>query len=1414
MISRRRAYWLLCLLCCLCLTQNSFAASYSVSSDTYNWIDPATHTDALWTAVSGGPANECSGPSAAVDDDITQALNLGFTFNFAGTNFTSVRIQSNGRLQFVSTFCGYGTQSNGNPRTYPYPMPDSRLTYTMRVYGADIDPSLGSGRVSYASLGTAPNRYFVVTWTNVKEWSAGSSLFNLQVILYENGSFKYQFGSISNPANGHAQIGWEASIDDYAMYPYSDVTALQNTAIRFSAHTPAPLAYYNLDEQQWSNSAGEIRDSSGNGHNGTAIGSAQTVNPGYVCRGGRISGNNQAIDTGVNVTNTLGPRGTITFWFNSASNWSSGNAMLADASRNLGNGNADKFFFLSKESGGNLNFVLEDSNDTSVTVTTGNNNYASGTWHHIAITWDLYESADYLQIYIDGNRIATSRGDTTAPLNIQDALGSLNSLYFGGNRDNGLGGGGYTNSAGDGTYDEIYLFKEVLSSTEITNNLNATHACLLGQWNMDQSGWNGTTNEVVDSSGNGHDGTAMNGATTSTMSPAKPGSPGTCAYGTFDGNNDYVALNNFPNLTESFTITAWIRPNRISGDQRIFADDEHNSGGYALSLGDGGDGRLRFFSRNANPVSLDSGAVISAGTWYHIAAVYDAVAHTRQLFVNGVAVTTAQTFTGTWGTDSGITSIGGETNNAGSEAVARWRFNGGIDEVRVFARAMDAADITTVMNDTRPCAFTFDHLQIEHDGTALTCQPETVTVRACVDANCNSEYTGDVTVTLTPSGWTGGNTQVVSGGHADFVLPHTTAGAVTLGISTPSPNPANGVQCLNTSSGLNDCTLVYHDSGFIYSVPTQTSCAASNTITVSAVRLDNTTQQCAPAFVSQTRNVNFSLAYSQPNSGTKPLNLNYGGTNYNVTTGGVSVPMTFNSSGQAAIQLTYSDAGQINLNSQYTGSAGTGDAGLVMNGSAAFVTKPAKLYVYSDDPNNACTPADPSCSAFVHAGAPFNLKIRAACADNTVTPNFQLNGLTLTHTNIAPAISQGTIAVSSFNIAAGDNGEHVISNQSVSEVGAFTFTAAVPVAGYFGEPIGDTASNTSAYIGRFTPDHFCVTNIALTNRTDSHTASGCSDTFSYLDEEFTQDSTLTAQAFGTACNGSGITTNYSGGWSRFSNPFVKATSAGNEAGKWNYAAANDPTGTPTDLSARIQVNTSTSTGSFSNGQASLTTHMKISRAGSAPAYTAETPFMSVHIGLNPVDNDNIGLAATNLTINGQTYYDGGTTALYFGRLIAENAYGSNDQNTPLDMYARTEYCNAISGSSCTNWQIKSNDSCTLYNISPPADTALGLSSANDGAGGYYQRASASTSSSVFNFNDTGSAPDYARVHVPDSFGHSAGWRLFYIGGGDGGDYTIPFRFPFNTDPTQHPYLLHQDGVASFGQFRGDDRIIYWREILE
>lgn len=240
-------------------------------------------------------------------------------------------------------------------------------------------------------------------------------------------------------------------------------------------------------------------------------------------------------------------------------------------------------------------------------------------------------------------------------------------------------------------------------------HLVALQPNVIVNYRMDEAAWTGASGQVLDSSGRSHHATALNGATTGGTTPAIPDTPGTCNYGMFDGSNDYVAVpTSFPNLTTDFTITAWMRTtNNAKGGQRIFIDDQSNSGGYGFSLGDGGTGRLRFYTRAVNPIILDTPNVIQNNTWYFVAAVANIVAKTKSLYVYNQAGTqlafVAQSYTGTWGTDAGAASIGGE-NNASGESGSSFKFSGNLDEVSVFSGALSAAKLSLVLSQTRPCA--------------------------------------------------------------------------------------------------------------------------------------------------------------------------------------------------------------------------------------------------------------------------------------------------------------------------------------------------------------------------------------------------------------------------------------------------------------------------------------------------------------------------------------------------------------------------------------------------------------------------------------------------------------------------------------------------------------------------------------
>jgi MSHA biogenesis protein MshQ len=212
------------------------AVTYANASTTFGWIDASTHTklgptlgapySALYRFSNTGG---CGTNPPSIDDTLSSNIPIGFTFMYGGVNFTDVRIMSNGRLQFNNNLtCGFGS-----PVTQ-LPYPNAGLNYTLRIYGGDLDPSLqaeiGGGYVtnclsrnlcyvSYATLGTAPYRSFVVTWSNVPEWTSFASAtgsYNVQVILQENGEFVYQYGTnVPGPGNTVAQVGWQVDSNDY-----------------------------------------------------------------------------------------------------------------------------------------------------------------------------------------------------------------------------------------------------------------------------------------------------------------------------------------------------------------------------------------------------------------------------------------------------------------------------------------------------------------------------------------------------------------------------------------------------------------------------------------------------------------------------------------------------------------------------------------------------------------------------------------------------------------------------------------------------------------------------------------------------------------------------------------------------------------------------------------------------------------------------------------------------------------------------------------------------------------------------------------------------------------------------------------------------------------------------------------------
>jgi MSHA biogenesis protein MshQ len=299
----------LCMVTCLFGAGVSQAQTYSNKSEPWAAIDAISHTK---INHNSSPINfykptgsNCGTSVTVIDDTITNAINIGFTFNYGGVDFTQVRVMTDGRLQFgANTNCGSGTDNTGST-IYAFDYPDVRMDYTMRIYGADLDPTAkvvngvtvnGSyptscasnvqRYVSFDTTGSAPNRRFVVTWNNVPKWIDAGQIagsFSMNIILEENGEFIFQYNDLIDVRGVPAQIGWQV------LAPYDhDIkqTALSNKETAILYCIGRPVAQYQMEQLSWSTAAGQVSDTREFDRHGSRVGGVNTVAGGYACQGG------------------------------------------------------------------------------------------------------------------------------------------------------------------------------------------------------------------------------------------------------------------------------------------------------------------------------------------------------------------------------------------------------------------------------------------------------------------------------------------------------------------------------------------------------------------------------------------------------------------------------------------------------------------------------------------------------------------------------------------------------------------------------------------------------------------------------------------------------------------------------------------------------------------------------------------------------------------------------------------------------------------------------------------------------------------------------------------------------------------------------------------------------------------------
>ena len=157
----------------------------------------------------------------------------------------------------------------------------------------------------------------------------------------------------------------------------------------------------------------------------------------------------------------------------------------------------------------------------------------------------------------------------------------------------------------------------------------------------------------------------------------------------FSGN--YVTVPHAPslNLTTAATLEAWVYPTAAPNWSTIFMKEQPGAFVYALYAGAGSDpgGWFNTGASGSTERSVNGSTPLALNTWTHVATTYDGT--TARLYINGTQVATT-TFTGPLATSTGALRIGGN-------AVWTEYFTGRIDEVRIYKRALSAAEVVTDM---------------------------------------------------------------------------------------------------------------------------------------------------------------------------------------------------------------------------------------------------------------------------------------------------------------------------------------------------------------------------------------------------------------------------------------------------------------------------------------------------------------------------------------------------------------------------------------------------------------------------------------------------------------------------------------------------------------------------------------------
>jgi len=292
---------------------------------------------------------------------------------------------------------------------------------------------------------------------------------------------------------------------------------------------------------------------------------------------------------------------------------------------------------------------------------------ANGTWSHIVGTYD----GNNIALYVNGVLAGS------------DSYGGATVRYTKSN-PTCIGGESTTSACtgGDnfiGSIDDVRIYNRVLSNTEIMQlyeqydpGIQAASGQngLVGQWKLD---------------GNAKDNTPYGneGVVTGTSNVMDRGGKANGAM-SFNGTSDYIEIDNFNNPilmqgseSASWTLSAWLKGGTSGvavGKQGYNSGIMANANGYYFEI---------WPATGSSSIAVSS-TTVDKNKWHLVTATY--AARTMTLYIDGVSM----------GTATGPSTMRSYNNvlGIGSGGFGNWFFDGSIDDVRAYNRALTASEVS------------------------------------------------------------------------------------------------------------------------------------------------------------------------------------------------------------------------------------------------------------------------------------------------------------------------------------------------------------------------------------------------------------------------------------------------------------------------------------------------------------------------------------------------------------------------------------------------------------------------------------------------------------------------------------------------------------------------------------------------